>query len=546
MPLFLPAATLFTDAVAPCGQVDVVVQSEAFGWRALEVDGQRVAEGYGDLSWSGNPWAEGEAWGQARVVGRTGRVIAAARLRPEVPAELAVSWGPLRREDRPISLRAEVTSDCAMSGFALEGVFSGPRTREADPQWSARTLPAEGELLFPEDGTWTGEWSLTWHGFPTLSLQQTVHVGPPCKDFDGDGLTDCDGDCVDRDLLVRPGLPEVPNDGRDNDCDGFLAGDGDGDGRDGVLRPKRLSDAQRALLLERMDAEAAAAWEAKALTEPRPWSNRYGDCDDGCRGWANDSFANMDGDRDGYSPLAGDCDDNKRERHPKAPELPNCRDDDCDGSIDEGAPPLEDPFEPDDDLAHARWLGPLDRRMKAVPVYLGPGDVDWVAILVPPQETNAEVDVRAQVGGGRPYVMSVFEGPVWTDPSGPPPPPEALRLRGSDAREGGGARVWVGQSVRFGPEEEAWTPKVAGFVRDNPTLGTMFFAYYGTLIAVGHDFKLASDRIADREGPQELEPYPTEPRVFYIRFEAMEEGGQTCPGHVDIFGGALPDLEFME
>jgi hypothetical protein len=38
-------------------------------------------------------------------------------------------------------------------------------------------------------------------------------------DLDGDGVTVCDGDCDDLDLLVRPGASEVRN-GLDDDCDG--------------------------------------------------------------------------------------------------------------------------------------------------------------------------------------------------------------------------------------------------------------------------------------------------------------------------------------
>jgi hypothetical protein len=41
-----------------------------------------------------------------------------------------------------------------------------------------------------------------------------------CSDMDGDGVTDCDGDCDDADPLNFPGNPEVCGDNADNDCDG--------------------------------------------------------------------------------------------------------------------------------------------------------------------------------------------------------------------------------------------------------------------------------------------------------------------------------------
>lgn len=39
-------------------------------------------------------------------------------------------------------------------------------------------------------------------------------------DLDDDGYTPEEGDCDDTDFRVRPGLPEVDGDGKDNDCDG--------------------------------------------------------------------------------------------------------------------------------------------------------------------------------------------------------------------------------------------------------------------------------------------------------------------------------------
>ena len=43
--------------------------------------------------------------------------------------------------------------------------------------------------------------------------------GGMCADMDGDGSTDCAGDCDDGNALVYPGAPEVCGDGLTNDCD---------------------------------------------------------------------------------------------------------------------------------------------------------------------------------------------------------------------------------------------------------------------------------------------------------------------------------------
>lgn len=46
----------------------------------------------------------------------------------------------------------------------------------------------------------------------------------------------------------------------------------------------------------------------------------------------------VDNDGDGYTATLGDCDDNDPQIYPGAPERENCRDDNCDGRIDEGTP----------------------------------------------------------------------------------------------------------------------------------------------------------------------------------------------------------------
>jgi hypothetical protein len=70
----------------------------------------------------------------------------------------------------------------------------------------------------------------TWRGHAVGGGSWTYTVPSPAFDLDEDGVTDRQGDCDDHDVFVRPGLPDVAGDGRDNDCDGKNADDADGDG----------------------------------------------------------------------------------------------------------------------------------------------------------------------------------------------------------------------------------------------------------------------------------------------------------------------------
>ncbi|MGH9870811.1 MAG: MopE-related protein [Candidatus Polarisedimenticolia bacterium] len=66
-----------------------------------------------------------------------------------------------------------------------------------------------------DDGWWIDDIMVT-------DLRQPA---PACADDDGDGFTDCDGDCADDDAAVNPGEPELPGDLRDENCDGEISCD---------------------------------------------------------------------------------------------------------------------------------------------------------------------------------------------------------------------------------------------------------------------------------------------------------------------------------
>jgi len=123
------------------------------------------------------------------------------------------------------------------------------------------------------------------------------------RDDDGDGFAGED-DCDDSNPQVHPNAVELC-DRRDNDCDGTID-----------------------------DIGADAAW--------------YADTDGD--GFGDDSdVVNTCAAPEGFVDTAGDCDDADPSVHPDQPEVCNDRDDDCDGEVDDGAPPGDRVWHPDAD-----------------------------------------------------------------------------------------------------------------------------------------------------------------------------------------------------
>ncbi len=183
----------------------------------------------------------------------------------------------------------------------------------------------------------------------------------PVVDMDGDGYSPSDGDCDDADPDINPGAAEVCDD-IDNDCDGGVDNDAD-DGQ--YWYPDEDGDGYGDLL--------GAIWSCEASKGMAPV---FGDCDDtdpsirpGASEWCDGVDNDCDGltdeagavgaapwwhdaDRDGYgdpldlvyscNALLGyaendeDCDDANAAVNPDATETCNGRDDDCDGTIDDG------------------------------------------------------------------------------------------------------------------------------------------------------------------------------------------------------------------
>ncbi len=140
-----------------------------------------------------------------------------------------------------------------------------------------------------------------------------VCTGAPCHDFDGDGVTNCQGDCNDRNPAVGPNRPEIFGNGIDDDCDGQVDEDTDEDG-DGYTTSQGDCDDR--------------------FAEINPGAVEVCDgFDNNCDGNVDEGF---DQDGDGARTCTGDCDDNNPAVSPFRAEIcGNGIDDNCDGQIDE-------------------------------------------------------------------------------------------------------------------------------------------------------------------------------------------------------------------
>ena len=147
------------------------------------------------------------------------------------------------------------------------------------------------------------------------------------QDGDGSSITDAVPDCDDGDPTRFPGNPEVC-DGVDNDCDGLaLSETADADG-DGYFACEDCNEADPLIpSTDNQDPEVCDGWNS--------------DCDP--EGFPDPDTDDFDVDGDGVAACEGDCDDNDASRSPQAPEIcGNGLDEDCDDAVDEDEDADED------------------------------------------------------------------------------------------------------------------------------------------------------------------------------------------------------------
>ena len=122
-------------------------------------------------------------------------------------------------------------------------------------------------------------------------------------DDDGDGLTECGGDCDDLHATVRPGAPQLPCDGLSNDCNApgwpGLVGTNEWDD-DGDTFTECLGDCD-----DVHDSVYPGA--------PPRCDGLNNDCSDPT--WPATTPDDRDADLDGHPVCAGDCDDTRSDVH---------------------------------------------------------------------------------------------------------------------------------------------------------------------------------------------------------------------------------------
>jgi hypothetical protein len=149
-----------------------------------------------------------------------------------------------------------------------------------------------------------------------------VNSGGSCFDDDNDGYTTCAGDCNDWNNAVHPGAPDYCGDGIDQDCNGWVddncgCQDQDGDGY--TTCQNDCND-----------------WNFQVKPGVAEVCGNY--LDDNCNGGVDEGCgaACPDNDGDSWTTCAGDCNDWNPGAFPGAPEICfNWLDDNCNGLVDE-------------------------------------------------------------------------------------------------------------------------------------------------------------------------------------------------------------------
>jgi hypothetical protein len=169
-------------------------------------------------------------WGGA---GTSGRVRSGGRYDPSTD-----SWSPITISASPIprSHHSAVWTGSRMVVWGGLDYFVEPARDGGvyDPslnRWSSLSTDGAPDPRFYHHAVWTGSAMLIWGRTPNGGMYSLGHD----QDDDGDGFSECAGDCDDAAGATHPQALEFC-DWRDNDCDGLVDNDAGPPGAATTLR----------------------------------------------------------------------------------------------------------------------------------------------------------------------------------------------------------------------------------------------------------------------------------------------------------------------
>ncbi len=296
-------------------------------------------------------------------LGASGSASAELEIVPNAAPVLTVTTeeGAIFLEGEPVILEGTVADgDHEVFSLTMEATSD---TLEVGSPPEVNGDGFDGEWFVVFNGVEVGEHAAVLRATDPLgksgSVVATFRVDA-CTDDDGDGFTECTGDCNDGDVQIAPGRPEICN-GIDDDCDGSLGAsetdddgdgvaecDGDCDDTDDAVLPGADEtcdgtdeDCDGALSAPELDLDADGVTECDGDCEPIAPSVYPGapeicdNLDNNCDGLLGAD--ELDDDADGWTPCNGDCDDADATAYPTAVEICDGVNNDCSG----GLPPSE-------------------------------------------------------------------------------------------------------------------------------------------------------------------------------------------------------------